>query len=216
MIWGRDDTGQARLKKFVSLIFVAIFALGVAWYFLTARKREALREIKALNGLANSTYRIGTPVNGFEILYGPIDRIYYFLGPKLDDRRLEVLDNFPDLRILTLSNTRITDAGLASLARFRELNTVCVGNQDYTKLIGPTGADLATEPLAGGRGLEALKDLPKLHTVQLIGPGTSDDDLAGLGTLKQLKMLDFLGTKVTKEGLARLRKDLPRCAITQR
>ena len=215
MLWHRGEAHGTRTRRFVALVSVVLCLLGVAWYFATAQKRRALREVSALNGIASSTHKLGTPVSGFDLQYGPVDNVY-FLGPKLDDRKLEVLDGFPDLRTINLTNTRVSDEGLTRLARFRELTNLYVGNLDHTKLIGPAGSRLDTRPLAGGRGLGALKDLPKLHTVQLFGPGTSDDDLDGLASLEQLRTLDFMGTKVTKEGVARLQKHLPNCVIKLR
>jgi hypothetical protein len=195
-----------------ALVLVGLAAIGAVWHLSTYRTRRVLREIEALNGLARAAYQIDTAIPGMSLKFGPIDHVY-LLGPQTDDLKLEILEDVPQLRILTLTNTRVTDEGLARLARFRNLNCLYVGNIDHTKLIGSAGERLATRPLAGGKGLGALKDLPNLQVVQLIGPGTSDDDLEGLAQLKQLRLLDLKDTRVTKEGIAGLKKILPNCAI---
>ena len=191
---------------------IGVVASWTIWHFATDRSRRTVREIQALNGLARAAYSIDTGVLGLRMQFGELDNIY-FLGPQLDDGKLSVLDDLPRLRVLTLTNTRVTDDGLARLARCRDLNCLYVGNIDHTKLIGSAGARLATPPLAGGRGLEALKDLPKLQVVQLYGPRTSDDDLKGLEQLKRLVVLDLMDTRVTAEGVAELKKALPNCSV---
>jgi hypothetical protein len=197
------------------LILVVAMIYWLAWLLATDRSRRVIREIRALNGMATATQSLGTGIPGMRFEFGPLDNVY-FLGPQCDDGKLKILEDIPRLRLLTLTNTRVTDEGLASLARFPELNCLYVGNVDHTKIIGPAGSRLSTPPLAGGKGLEALKDLPKLQVVQLIGPGTSDDDLKGIEHLKQIVLLDLKDTRVTKEGVARLQKALPKCSIRVR
>lgn len=200
---------------------VAALVLGISlglltyWHSWTDRSRRVLREIEALNGLARASVDIESGIPGTRLQFGPLEMVY-LLGPQTDDEKLKVLDDVPRLRTLKLTNTRVTDAGLARLARFRDLNCLYVGNIDHTKLIGPNGAWLATRPLTGGKGLAALHDLPKLKVLQLYGPGTSDDDLKGLVGLKHLRLLDLMGTRVTKEGVAELKKALPGCGISLR
>ena len=201
--------------KVAALILVGAVGMGVVWHLSTYRSRRVLREIAALNGMARAEYTIDTGIPGMRLQFGPLHHVY-LLGPQTDDRKLEVLEDVPQLRILTLTNTRVTDEGLARLAHFRDLNCLYLGNIDHTKLIGPAGERLATRPLAGGKGLGALNDLPNLQVVQLIGPGTSDDDLKGLVGLKHLRMLDLLDTRVTDEGVAELKRALPNCKISRR
>ena len=45
-----------------------------------------------------------------EIEVGPLNSVY-FLGPQVNDENLKVLQKVPDLSVLTLTNTRVTDQG---------------------------------------------------------------------------------------------------------
>jgi hypothetical protein len=198
-----------------ALACLALVGFASLWFLASDRARRTRERIAALNGMASSTYSVPLPIPGGRLEYGPLDNVY-FLGPRTDDAALEVLGGVPDLRILTLTNTRVTDGGLAQLARFRRLSTLYIANIDHKKLIGPSGARLDTEPLITGRGLASLKDLPDLRVVQLIGPSTSDEDLQALKLLKNLILIDLKGTKVTDAGAADLRKALPGCKVTLR
>jgi hypothetical protein len=202
-------------RKTVLVVLAGLVGLGVLGYVLIERSRRTVREIEALNGLARAAYDINTGVAGMRLQFGPLQQVS-LLGPQTDDGKLAVLDGVPGLRVLTLTNTRVTDEGLARLARFRDLNCFYFGNIDHTKIIGPAGAKLSTTPLAGGKGLEALKNLPNLQVVQLYGPGTSDDDLKGLVSLKHLVLIDLMNTRATPGGVAELKKALPKCAIRLR
>ena len=62
-----------------------------------------------------------------------------------------------------------------------------------------------------------LKDLAELKTLQFLNlahcSGVTDASLKDLGALKGLKDMRLYLTKVTAEGTAALRKDLPACNI---
>jgi hypothetical protein len=199
----------------MALAFLFVVALPSLWFLASYRTRRTSERVRALNGMATSTYSIHIPILGGRLEYGPLDNVY-FLGPRTDDDALEVLSEVPDLRILDLTNTRVTDEGLARLAQCRLLNSLYIANIAYGQRTGPAGARLDTEPLITGKGLARLKGLPNLRVVQLMGSPTTDEDLPSLECLKQLVLLDLRGTKVTDEGVARLRKALPGCKITLR
>jgi hypothetical protein len=212
-----DSTIRPRRRRGwkMALAFLIVVALPSFWFLAGYRTRRTVERVRALNGMATSTSWIPLPIPGGRLEYGPLDDVY-FLGPKTDDDGLEVLNEVPDLRRLTLTNTRVTDEGLARLARFRRLNCLYIGNIDHKKLIRPAFARLDTDPLITGKGLASLKDLPNLEVVQLIGPSTTDEDLPSLKGLKHLILLDLKGTKVTDAGVADLRKALPNCKINVR
>lgn len=198
----------------LALALVALLTVAAVWHLSTYRSRRALARLKALNGMAQTAYNFNMSP-GVRLQFGPLDQVY-LLGPQTDDESLEVLDEFPRLRVLTLTNTRVTDEGLARLARFPNLNCVYIGNIDHTKIIGPAGDRLKTAPLSGGKGLAALKDLPNLMVVQLIGHGTTDEDVKRFAQFKHLELLDLKDTQVTPECAAKLRKALPKCIVRVR
>jgi hypothetical protein len=186
------------------------------WISYTYWKWQVRRKINRLNGMATCQNRIGwSSFGGIEFEFGPLDNVY-LLGPMVNDENLEVLGELPELRVLTLTNTRVTDEGLLQLSRFPKLNCLYIGNIDHVKLIGPAGAKLNTLPLLTGKGLAKLKDLPNLQVIQLIGRLTADSDLHALHELKHLVFVDLMNTSVTDAGLAELKKALPNCKIGRR
>lgn len=207
--------GKWRIGPKRTLVVLIVAAVAALWLIDSCRNLRAIRRIRSLNGLAITKHHITLPFAGIHIPFGPLDHIY-FLGPKADDRSLQLLRDFPKLRILTLTNTRVTDEGLAELSRYPELTCLYIANIDHTKLIGPTGSSLNTAPLITGKGLERLKDLPRLQVVQLIGPQTTDEDLRAMAHLKHLVFVDLKDTRVTTAGIAELKKALPNCKISVR
>jgi hypothetical protein len=207
--WAKTWWRVATLAGVGALLMVPV------WHLSTYRSRRVYRELNALNGMARAEYTIDLGGPGKRLEFGPLRHVY-LLGPATDDDKLAVLEDAPGLRSLTLTNTRVTDEGLARLAHFRDLNSLHLGNIDYIKLVGPRGAPLNTPQLASGKGLGALKDLPNLQQIGLAGQATTDADLDGLVQLKHLLLLDLGDTRVTDAGFARLKEALPKCIIRRR
>ena len=93
---------------------------------------------------------------------------------------------------LDLSDTNITDAGLAHLASFKNLTRL---HLEKTKI---TDA-----------GLSHLKDLENLSYLNLYGTQVSDEGLKQLAGLKNLRTLYLWQTKVTPEGVQELQQKIP-------
>jgi hypothetical protein len=200
----------------LGLVLLILAGVLKPWITYTYWKSRVRREIGRLNGMALCQNRIGgRSLGGLEFEFGPLDNVY-FLGPQVNDENLEILGVVPELRVLSLANSRVSDEGLAQLGRFRRLNCLYIGNTDYVKFIGPSGAKLNTTPVITGKGLVALKDLPNLEVVQLVGPQTTDRDLRALGALKHLVFVDLVSTSSTDAGVAELKKALPNCKVTRR
>ena len=131
-------------------------------------------------------------------------------------RTSSVLQKVPDLSVLTLTNTRVTDEGLGQLGRFSQLYGLYIGNVHYDKLIRPGGVKYNTVPLITGKGLANLKDLPNLQVIQLMGPQTTDSDALALRELKHLTLVELVNTSVTEARVAELKKALPNCQVRRR
>jgi hypothetical protein len=208
----RRNPRRWRLK--LVLACAAVACLAAPWLITTYRTALVRKEIRSLNGLARSTFDFGQRILGapIQFSFGPVESVY-FLGPQLDDAKLNILSKTPALRILHLANTRVTDDGLAELAQLQQLNYLCISNMDYTKLIGPNGAKLNTTPLITGKGLVKLRDLSHLEVVQFSGSGFTDQDLRGLRELKHLVLIDLVGSSVTDAGVAEFRTASPQCQV---
>jgi hypothetical protein len=111
----------------------------------------------------------------------------------VDDEQLGALAGLEDkLRRINLSQTSITDAGLAEIGAMHRLEQL---------------------RLASGRisdeGLAALAKLKNLRHLHLIDAPITDAGVAHLAGLKELSSLYLDGTKVTDEGMAKLVEALP-------
>ncbi|GAB3706648.1 ribonuclease inhibitor [Spirosoma flavus] len=97
---------------------------------------------------------------------------------------------------LKLSDTQISDATLAQIAKLKNLQKL---HLEQTKI---TDA-----------GLKQLKGLSNLEYLNLYGTSVSDAGLAELASMKSLKTVYLWQTKVTESGLAMLKKALPNLEI---
>lgn len=110
----------------------------------------------------------------------------------LTDTGIAQLDGATGLRVLTASNTRITDAGLASIGNCRNLV--------YLNLYGN---DLSDD------GLQHLSGLSKLRFLFLGGTRITDAGLMQLGKLKSLEYLQLTRSAVTEAGVQQLKATRP-------
>jgi uncharacterized membrane protein len=101
-----------------------------------------------------------------------------------------------NLVLLDLSRTKVTDAGLAAVAKMPNLRRL------QLQETGVTDA-----------GLPSIKALPKLEVLNLFDTRVSDAGLAALTSLKTLRRLYLWRTAVTAGGEAKLGKLLPKLEI---
>jgi uncharacterized membrane protein len=94
---------------------------------------------------------------------------------------------------LNLGGTRITDAGLSTVAQFKNLTRLHLNRTAVSD-----------------RGLPQLAGLQRLEYLNLYGTGVSDAGLESLAALKRLRTLYVWQTSVSDSGLERLRSALPR------
>jgi uncharacterized membrane protein len=94
---------------------------------------------------------------------------------------------------LNLGGTRITDAGLSTVAQFKNLTRLHLNRTAVSD-----------------RGLPQLAGLQRLEYLNLYGTGVSDAGLEALAALKRLRTLYVWQTSVSDSGLERLRSALPR------
>ncbi len=99
---------------------------------------------------------------------------------------------------VSLSGTKVTDAGLKELAGLKSLTEL---DLDRTKVTD-----------AGLRELAGLKNLTKLYLQRTKVTGAGLKELAGL---KNLTLLYLHGVKVTNKSMEELRLALPKCQIFQ-
>jgi len=118
-------------------------------------------------------------------------------GPLVTDAGLEFIKAWPQVRCLTLRDTRITGSGLQhlqALPQLRHLNLICSG--------------------VSATGLDHAKGLLQLETLLLNGAGITDTHLRRLKGCVQLKTLTLVDTSVTDQGIHELQTALPNCRIS--
>ena len=93
---------------------------------------------------------------------------------------------------LKLSDTKITDATLAQVAKLKNLQKLHLEQTAITDA-----------------GLQQLTGLTNLEYLNLYGTSVTDAGLAQLASLKHLKSIYLWQTKVTEQGVAALKKELP-------
>jgi len=128
-------------------------------------------------------------------------------GNKLTDTSLQFLRQMPQIEYLDVGGTQRTDSGLWSLS-LTEAGMQAVGSVTELRELRLNGTAVTA------RGLEALKPLAKLETLDLQGcRRLKDDAVAALSVFKQLRSLDVKDSGLTEQGVSRLRAALPNCQI---
>lgn len=128
------------------------------------------------------------------------------------------LDCFTRLEELNLSDTLITDATLSRIARCTKLKRLLLartpitnaGLQFLSSLVHLEELDLSAQGRGNNRitiaGLDCLRGMTKLRTLNLFGTAADDSVLTLLAPLQNLGGLDLRSTKVTGAGLVHLSK----------
>jgi hypothetical protein len=127
------------------------------------------------------------------------------------DDALAHLRDLPDVHVLVLARSQVTDAGLAQLAGLASLRTLVLNQTNVTdkgvaELKGLTELrELALdETPVTDAGLEHLQGLTGLQFVSLKGTAVTSAGLAHLKGLTRLESLVLDETKVTDAGLVHL------------
>lgn len=129
---------------------------------------------------------------------------------RVPDDHFAYVASFPDIRVLQLRNTDVTDTGLAHVARLRQLRTLTLsgkvsdGGLTHLKGLGKIESiDLSNNQITGV-GLIELKSLTKLRELFLHHNPVGNDGLVPIGEIETLERLGLSHTQVTDDGLAHL------------
>jgi len=146
----------------------------------------------------------------------------HFNSHNLSDVDLVHLKSMTKLEILGLDFGAITDAGLVHLAGLTNLKKIAFYATDVTGTgFGHLKALTKLEELGGSSitddGLANLKEMTSLVFLDLRISPITDVGLAHLHGLTNLRSVRLgsseVGTKVTKEAIAELKKMIPNCSI---
>jgi len=226
-ILARDGAGSFSFGMVRDLGHVEYFVQNPL--FADGKIRPASRQdsMLALNCARTLAFKTPLPKDPGEILarlnaqverdgMQKITRVMFAYESKASDATLRVFTNLPDVREVWLPFTRITDEGLAHLARLSNLKRLnlantSVGDEGVSHLKGLTslealdlsGTAVSDHGLAALKGLRNLQDL-KLRCDALSSSSVTDAGLRSVGELKALKTLQLPGASITDAGLARL------------
>ena len=147
-------------------------------------------------------------------------------GTNVTDRGFAQLENCQNLHYLILwRNKGITDEGMKTVKQLRRLHTL--------EIYGPTLSDaglahisglpnlkelLLIKPIPGitDSGLKHISQMTSLTMLIVEGGDVTDQGVQHLANLANLKELALRGTKVTSDGVQRLKAALPDCKIEHR
>lgn len=195
---GHPQHGWTRPSQFTLAIVVLMVALFAGWVAIMFRQAEANRQAKsrlqeqsirfAKSGYYTFTRNVSEPgmISG---MFGDpgVQEIYWVRAdsPRIDDEALTslmvLLADVPHLETLDLRNTSVTDAGLMHIGKLKSLRILFLGYDRFVYMGENTSPDI------------------------------SDAGLAHLKGLTNLKELFIQQTKVTEEGIEKLKKALPDC-----
>jgi hypothetical protein len=122
----------------------------------------------------------------------------YVSRTDISDAGLRSLQRLKNLEYLDLTETRIDGRGLAALASLR-IRTLCL-----------------SQTLLDPQSLRALADFPDLRSLDLSETWLTDGDLPLLDGVRGLVYLNLMRTAVTAEAIDRLRRERVGCRIERR
>jgi len=140
----------------------------------------------------------------------PITELY-LTSTAASDSELALLKSWTSLRVLDLSGTNITDAGLRDLQGLTALESLYLG---LTKIRGEELEVVAKLPRlelldlsktqVSDATIANLRGLRSLHVLSLIDDSITDEGMKTLAALTNLRRLDLTGTQITDAGLVHL------------
>lgn len=172
---------------------------------------------------------------GFEIGRDNENRIQVITTPiplLVTNKDLALLTGLPDLIVLDLRGTQISDEALTHLTDLPVLEQLYLGGSVRTDteptLFHARFTDAAIDPVAqlttlkilslaktdiGDEAVQKLPALTNLEVLFLLGTQVTDESVDALSQMKSLKELYLQETAVTPDGLQRLRAALPQTEI---
>lgn len=109
---------------------------------------------------------------------------------------LEGLVRFPNLRLLHIAGSRLTDDGLVHLSRHQKLSHLYLNG---TRV--------------GDRGVEELRKIPNLEYVSLFATPCTDACVESLALIPKLKHVSVGQSKITADGIRRLQSLAPNLGV---
>ena len=152
--------------------------------------------------------------------------LLYLSAPLVDDAGIGAISQLRGLRDLTLRNVNLTDAGLAQLSHLSQLDTLQIIGSKHVHGSGLSFLHALSlhELLLEGISLDAeplthLSDFRQLGRVEICDPRltvTAVPRLSSLAAAKKRVALRLRGTRLSPQGLALLRRDVPGLEVVRK
>jgi hypothetical protein len=148
--------------------------------------------------------------------------VFFATPSQIPDASLDSLKRFPNLRWLEFSQSSVTDEQLSCLPQFPKVEVLelelpasetekrdlaCIARFPGLRSLSLSGINFTDSSLANLAPLTSLEELDLSYT------STTTQHLVYLNGLKKLRRLNLIGTQVTRIGVYRLRKELPKLEI---
>ncbi len=118
-------------------------------------------------------------------------------GTPISDEGLAALGDLPALEQVYLSSTKVSDSGLTELIRrYPQIIRLHIASTQVTDA-----------------GIESLRSLPNLLSLSCFQLPLTDHSIDTLRQLTKLQTAGLTGTKISRQGIDRLRAALPTCKI---
>lgn len=172
---------------------------------------------------------------GFEIGRDNENRIQVITTPNpllVTNKDLAMITGLPDLIVLDLRGTQISDEAITHLTDLPSLEQLYLGGSVITDteptLFHARFTDAAVDPVVeltslkvlslaktdiGDEAVVKLPALTNLEVLYLLGTNVTDQSIDALSQMKSLQKLFLQETAITPAGLTRLRKALPETEI---
>lgn len=185
---------------------------------LEQRTEQLRRQIGAAGGRSETERRVP---DWLQPLTGPnahsfLDRTAIvgvtMTGPEIGDEQVARVVDLPDISWINLGESKVTSAGLASVARLATLRTVDLTNtqvsdlSELTKLPGLQDLRLNYCAKVNTEHLAALSKMSNLRALGADSLRLTDEGIATIAVCTDLEQLHIMGTKVSDNGLAPLQK----------
>jgi hypothetical protein len=170
--------------------------------------------IKALAPLKSLTVVTMDKEIDDDVLRALVETGLLHVFPRAFDTNQERAATQNDVRVLDLTSTKVTTAGLKYLAPVKSLSRVYLLRTTDESLRALREAGLLhTLELAWAKDDELPKSEADVVRVVIRGQKITDAGLKELAALKNLRLLTLQYTEVTDAGVAELQKALPNCKI---
>lgn len=151
---------------------------------------------------------------------GRVVQAAFPVGSRLNRRDIELLSGLPNLRRLSLAQTRAsagTFEEIKNLPNLRQLDLTATlaGNAEVRQIaeLKRLEALSLSDTRITNRALSYLKELPQLAELALANTRIGDEGIAHLEEISTLKKLNLGNVRVSPQGILRLRKALPNTAM---